>query len=56
MSKKQIAVVAFWIVYAGVLGPVLISHSSYELPIAGLALAVAGAWATYHVFFKRIKE
>lgn len=53
MNKKRIGVVVFWLVYGTVLGPALISHASYELPIAGLALALAGAWVTRRVFFNR---
>ena len=53
MGMKQIAVVVFWLAFVAVIGPALISHASYELPLAGLALAAIGAWATYRVFFKR---
>lgn len=53
MNKKQAAVFVFWGLYIACLGPLLISHKSYELPIAGALLAAAGAWATYRVYFKK---
>lgn len=55
MNKKQIAVCVFWAAFVSFVGPALISHPSYELPIAGLALTVGGLWATYLVFIKRAK-
>jgi hypothetical protein len=50
VDVKRISVlVVFWLAFVAFIGPALISHRSYELPIVGLALACLGAWGTYRI-------
>lgn len=55
--SRVIAALAFWLGFLGVAGPTLISHPSYELPITGAVLGVAGIWATYRfVILPKVKS
>lgn len=55
--NRVTAAVLFWLLYLTVIGPFLISHASYELPIAGAVLGVAGLWATYRfVILPKVKS
>lgn len=55
--SRVIAAAAFWLGFLGVVGPTLISHPSYELPIAGAVIGVAGVLATYRfVILPKVKS
>lgn len=50
MELKHAVVVGFWLAFVAFIGPALVSHRSYELPIFALVLAAVGAWATHRIF------
>lgn len=55
--NRVLAALAFWLGFLSFVGPALISDDSYELPIAGALLAVAGVWATYRfVILPKVKS